>query len=727
MSGVMARWWQKLRSGWRALRGHQPGQSLVIITFAFVGILAFVGLAIDLGWVYVQRVRVAQAVDAAALAGASELPLEAAARARALVYLQENGYDYTASDVRLVVDGAPVSGPSEEDARAVISVDTAYARDSSLPPGQQMNTSDRIRVGVVEDVFMTFMQFIGFRYVAVEATAEAENITNVDTVIVYDRSGSMEFDTLCYGCWEQSAEQYPNGNIYPLPWSSSAITMADHCLTDNPYSERGGEYYIVIEAEEYSQLNEALDPSGLAPYQTFWVVQRNTRNCDAEGCIPYETGRDVGALGRDQRGGYISHHPFSDYNQGIGGLGVACTWFDLVNGRYCQRGLPAGGPFPAPRADYDFYAPRDDDYSFHIRGQGGNYNGNQHVFWGVDGDVLGREGGFSAGPIYDGAVAGGWSWRRLSRGEGGSGGDQVRLLAGNHTLHLWAGGAGFDVDRIIITTGRSQNLSSTERNLSPNDGRTGWACEPCDPRFAGRPGGHVWTETEPYVRPDCNLAGDPDQRHNPIYDDEQPIRDALEAARRFVSRLNPRFDQVGFVRYSTSGEIANELECIRHLGSDQCTSEVITNTVLYQLDRTRAGGWTNIAQGMQLGIDVLSTVPPHYGRPGAAHVMAVMTDGQANRYPNYPNYHECWQKDLWPDTGDTDVDRAADCVIYYAQQARDNAIVIYTISLGESADRELMEAVAELTGGFSRGADNREELDAIFDELFERIFLRLIH
>jgi hypothetical protein len=103
--------------------------------------------------------------------------------------------------------------------------------------------------------------------------------------------------------------------------------------------------------------------------------------------------------------------------------------------------------------------------------------------------------------------------------------------------------------------------------------------------------------------------------------------------------------------------------------------------------------------------------------------MVLMTDGQANRYPNY----ECWQEDLWPDTGDSSVDRAADCVMYYARVARDNAIVVYTIGLGESADRELMAKVADLTGGFHRGADNREELDAIFDELYERIFLRLIH
>ena len=74
----LQRWW----SGWRALHGQQRGQSLVIVTFAFIGILAFVGLAIDLGWVYVERVRVAQAADAAALAGASELPLDGAALAR---------------------------------------------------------------------------------------------------------------------------------------------------------------------------------------------------------------------------------------------------------------------------------------------------------------------------------------------------------------------------------------------------------------------------------------------------------------------------------------------------------------------------------------------------------------------------------------------------------------------------------------------------------------------
>jgi hypothetical protein len=427
----------------------------------------------------------------------------------------------------------------------------------------------------------------------------------------------------------------------------------------------------------------------------------------------------------------------------ITGVGVPCTWSDLTNGEVCRRDLPQdaqGGPFPAPRADYDFYAPRDGNYYFHIRGQGGYYWRDRHIFWGIDGAVLGQESGFPAGPLYDGAVASGWDWRKLSKGEGGNQGDTVWLSEGNHTLHLWAGGPGFDVDRVIVSTDAS--LSSAERNLSPNNGRTGSACDPCDPRFGGRPGGElVCDDADPPTctyYPDCST----DQRRDAVYDDEQPIRNALEAARHFVARLDPRLDQVGYVPYSTDADVANELECLRYRGApnlesplcnpDQCApgqeppcdpdcgcfAGVITNTVLYELDRTRAGGTTNIAHGIQLGIDVLSITDDHYGRPVAAQVMVLLTDGEANEQPN--DY--CDDQDLWPEGGGP-----KDCVLYYAQEALDKSILLYTISLGQSADQELMAAAAELTGGWHRYAPTTDDLDEIFDELYERIFLRLIH
>jgi hypothetical protein len=734
MKKAIRQWLWRLRSGWGILGGQQEGQSLIIITFAFVGILAFVGLAIDLGWVYVERVRVARAADAAALAGASELSLEGAAHMRALVYLQENGYDYTAGTVRLVIDGQPVSeidgesfpNPSEEEADTIIWIDTRHSRDADEP-----NTADRIQVRVQQQVFMTFMQFIGFRRFPVEATAEAESINNLDVVIVYDKSGSMEYDTLCYGCWEPSDELYPSGLLYPLPWSESPSESADHCGPQQELLVPNGsitETYIIVEAEEYSRLSVDYASFGHTPYRTFWVVQRNDKNYyhrNFDG-----TPKDVNAMGRDTRGAYLSHHPYIDYrDESLSGLGVACTWEDVSNGEMCRRGVP-GGPFSAPRADYDFTVPRGGTYRIWIRGQGGSNGGNQHIFWGLDGGPIGEEGGFRAGAMYDGAVGSEWRWRRLGSATWSAG--EV------HTLNLWAGGAGFDVDRIIITTDPRGGDNDPPPPMDQNEGRgpsfwsnghpnpDDWACNPCDPRFGGRPDGAiVCTDEVPsrcLYRPDCQAFANPDQRYNPIYDDEQPMRTALEAAKHFVARLEPRFDQIGYVPYSNDAEIASELQCLRRLPPHACTPAVITATVLSQLDATRAGGSTNIGDGLMKGIQVLSTVDPHYGRSGAAHIIVLMTDGQANKYPN----SECWQEDLWPDVGDSTLDRANDCVMYYAREAQNNGIVIYTISLGWSADSDLMDAVAELTGGLHRGAKSSAELDAVFDELYERIFLRLI-
>jgi hypothetical protein len=575
-----------------------------------------------------------------------------------------------------------------------------------------------------------------------DATDKAGNTNYIDVVIIHDKSGSMEYDTVCYGCWEPSDEQYPSGNIYPLPWSSSTIESADHCATDNLYYESGGEYYIVIEAEEYSRLNHAdfasYTEAITTPYHTYWAVQRNDYNEWAD--------EPVGALGRDAydtvtfSGAYLAHHPFPNFIDTTG-LGVTCRLDGVVDGEYaCRTSMPEGvGPFPAPRADYDFDAPRTDTYYVHIRAQGGHEDRDRHIFWGLDGDEPRREDGFPQGPSYDGAVESAWDWKRLGR---------VSLSEGTtHQLRLWAGGAGFSVDRIIISTNPIPSEEAEE--YPPNNGRTDSACDPCDPRFAGRPGGHAWTAEEPYYRPDCGQ----DQRLHPIYDDEQPIRGALEAAKYFVSRLNPRLDQVGYVPYSYNADIESELECLRrrgvpNLGSpdcdpDLCTpgveppcdpdcgcfSGVITNTVLYELDRTFALGTTNIAEGIQLGIDVLSMEEGHYRRPGAAHVMVLLTDGQANRYPD----NDCWkypngdERDEWPDTGTEHIDRAAECVINYAQQARNEGIMMFTISLGQSADKDLMAHVAQLTGGWHRYAPNTDALNEIFDELYERIFLRLIY
>ena len=71
---------------------NERGQSLIIVAFSIFVLMGFVGLAVDVGISYVDRVRARRAADAAALAAAGELPLEAAAQVRALEYLETNGY-----------------------------------------------------------------------------------------------------------------------------------------------------------------------------------------------------------------------------------------------------------------------------------------------------------------------------------------------------------------------------------------------------------------------------------------------------------------------------------------------------------------------------------------------------------------------------------------------------------------------------------------------------------
>ena len=154
----------------------------------------------------------------------------------------------------------------------------------------------------------------------------------------------------------------------------------------------------------------------------------------------------------------------------------------------------------------------------------------------------------------------------------------------------------------------SSSILNNTANLDNN--RTDQACNTCDARFGGYPGGPGGNQP-----PNCQIPGFPadhpaNYRYQDwIFDDEQPIRGALEASKRFVKRLDPTYDQVGLVAYSSRATIESELQCVRRLGSVACTRQVITNTVISDLDSIHADGGTNIAEGILKGIDVLSNKP----------------------------------------------------------------------------------------------------------------------
>ncbi len=728
---------------------REEGQSLILVAFAIIALVGFVGLGVDLGLAYIERVRIQRAADAAALAAASELPLENAAGLRALEYLAENDYDCGLGDpidvdnpctdpnVRLEVATAPggasgeptyhhVSGPADpNDASFIIRLNA------------KENQGSRFRVELVQNVRMYFMGFLGFGSVPVAGSAMAENIQDLDIMLAFDESGSMEFFTLCHGCWTpRDGELYPAGDRWPLPWWGPADGPPIQCSGsgDGPY-ERGGDTYIIIEAEEYSYVNSDYHRDTYpGKGYTYWVLSRNGQVNEPK------TGHlgDTGAYGRDDRGAYISHAP-RRIGGSTDGSGVECVWSDLLNGEMCSRHqwvLDLGGPYPAPRVDYEFTVPESGNWYFWIRGQGGSSH-RGHVYWGLNGAPIGRSDGNPSSNDYfhqvgccgyNGADKNNWLWGRLGIGTNYDGFAQYLEAGNTYTLNIWAGGAGFALDRIIITDDNGSNLPNQATDLNRDyldNNRTGSACNPCDARFGGYPGGTGYNNP-----PNCNDPNLPEPARyrymDDLYDDEQPLASAAAASIRFVNMLDFNFDQVGLVTYSDKANRVVQLRCLKSNGQG-CTKNVINNTIIDTLDsrnQTYARGSTNIADALEEAIEALDNDPPHYGRPGAAKIIILMTDGQPNKNSNlHPEHRECADMgQLWPHNNSS----AHDCSMYFANLARDKGIIIFGITLGDGADQELMGAIAERTGGIHRHAEETAALDGIFDELYNRIFLRLV-
>jgi Flp pilus assembly protein TadG len=718
---------------------RSKGQSLIIVAFAIIALIALVGLAVDLGLVYVERIRVRRAADAAALAAAAELPLEGAAQVRALEYLQENDYScgltasyaggnlsFTCSstDTRVEINpgyaGHYTTGPAEADAEQIIRVQTVPYRDDVY----QTDSANMVEVEVVSRVPLYFMKILGFASIPVSGRAVGENINNLDVALIFDRSGSMEFDTLCYGCWtQQDGVDYPSGQRWPLPWNDGdGDGTPDHCEGSQPYTYSGRKY-LIIEAEDYSYHSVPYDRDLYQIGMSYWVVQRNggsrSDNSQLRGDNDYLVGAPgansgaADAYGRDSVGAYVSHMPFWSHNGSSSAPGNDCQLAAVQSG-VCTDDTWAqslGGPFPVPRLDYEFTVPDGGTWHFWMRGLRGNSSSS--YFWSVDSNSIEQDTFGGYGTYYNGADNKDWQWDKMG---------SRALSAGTHTLHVYAGGAGVDLDRMIITNNSNTPPSSVRGSESHIDNsRTNEACYPCDARYGGYPGASGQGGQPPH----CQISGNASDTINlryldDIYDDEQPIRGAVEAAKDFVEMLDPAYDQIGLVSYSSRARIDNELECVRRLGSTNCTPQIITDTVMSSLDHTHANGGTNIGEGIKLGIDVLSNTPGQYGRPSAAHIMVLMTDGESNQTGGLDT-SKCTAS-LWPNDGV----QSKDCVVYYAQLARNNGIVIYTITLGGSADIELLQYVAELTGGVHRHAPRPEQLGPIFEELYQRIFLRLV-
>jgi Flp pilus assembly protein TadG len=75
----------------RRLANNQKGSVIALFAVVLVGFTGMLGLVVDVGYYYVEHARLQNGVDAAVLAGASQLPSTTSAQTMAASYAQRNG------------------------------------------------------------------------------------------------------------------------------------------------------------------------------------------------------------------------------------------------------------------------------------------------------------------------------------------------------------------------------------------------------------------------------------------------------------------------------------------------------------------------------------------------------------------------------------------------------------------------------------------------------------
>jgi hypothetical protein len=116
----------------------------------------------------------------------------------------------------------------------------------------------------------------------------------------------------------------------------------------------------------------------------------------------------------------------------------------------------------------------------------------------------------------------------------------------------------------------------------------------------------------------------------------------------------------------------------------------------------------------------------HCGRGGGANkVIILITDGIPNHSPDGVT---CDPLTVGGVTYNNTYngDRDYDCVLNYAEMAANKGVTVYTIGLGFGVDGEFLTQAAELGNGEYYPAGSPSDLDLIFGEILQNIFVRII-
>lgn len=194
----------------KKLSGNQKGSVMIIVTISLLVLVGFAGLAIDGGSAYLAKSRLQISADAAALAGAKDLPSITASTDKAIEYAQKNGMQVVTNHVENMGD--------------TVDIDPRYEDDS-----------DKIEVVCSRRVSTPLLSLLGFGHSTVRARAvgfadftwDGEALPFCNTGFVYeeenvilrlntspgDKSQIMDFYTMTYDDQVHAYVKYDDGVV----------------------------------------------------------------------------------------------------------------------------------------------------------------------------------------------------------------------------------------------------------------------------------------------------------------------------------------------------------------------------------------------------------------------------------------------------------------------------------------------------------------------------------
>ncbi len=667
------------------MREMRSGQSLVIIAVAFLGIVAFLGFAIDTGIIYLNRVWLGQAIDAAALAAGFELPDIEGACSRAVEYLANNGYtaneDFQFQIIYSAEDEGPEGAVDElvfdstgDDLNEPIDCnDLSYSSEHEMAH-YHVQIRGELTLPVV------FMRVLGFNTIEIANPATAKRTAQYDVALVLDVSGSMMFDSCHYftddaGTEYETAYACDNRRTCSDPYNIVTFDGYDEVIDDgDPNLDMvpdgwgvSSEYSVELTtyASNVHSGTKAVhifqDPGDVSGEDTEGAIKWNFSTEDHSNVAVYFWVKDDPGNPVDQGGEYFL---VSWCDATSDPCDEPSDWLSMMGIEGVDYGTYPRTDFEREWVHYGIMLPNDADDNPNI-------------------------------------------WLRFQ-------------------INAVDSGEGVFIDDIEMRDCPLEGFDPENKILYPIDDHHS-SKYGCSTHYDAPDGFDCPSEM---LLPGDSTAWN--NRPQPVLL-EQPMSDVIRGAESFVDIIRdradeydiPRTDQIGVVKFSARGDP------VISLTTDY--EDVISH--LYTLT---SGGGTNLGAGMRYGINMVNT-----GRPNTTHFVVLLTDGVLNMYDySDPTYtHEgagCGG------SGNDPCNNAVTYVRNMIQDAQENNITFFTIGLGDSlvskhfslslysppvygsyTGMDVLEWIAQDTRGMAYHAPTTEELEEIFEWIAEAIFVRL--